>query len=881
MPRGDDPWSSTHLDILSAFADTDGDAAAGTPRSERGGIRGCVGPSPGSIDGAVAATRFKGGRVDLSLQSETKSGSIVASASSVQLELELNDVAALHRHATSAINRISQQQAALRRFPMACPSCGSMNTPQGTGWGSGDIAVCSGCCNTFAPLSHGLQESDLRVLRVAVKQMQVHAERVQYLEQLLRRVRNNSGSGSSKGFEVPELRAETKAPIKKTQSPTQIVSCRSPTGRWTASSDLGPAAAEAEAGTGEIGATRKPPSEAAPTTAGPRLQSVAVAAACGGEFQGSPKRRPSVPRLSNSPAGKRSEQGTPTRSKTLKPAPCPQVASRLPAASESPRLLSFMDTRDFITDSSTQSEHGMQIRCREASTDVSSEQQAQHSERRPRQISMKTSPVFEREEGEITSASEDDRSGFDSHEVARIVPPLFAIGRSEAATSSVIRETMASTPTIAALSTAGEVAGTGQRAAKIKAGGIRCSAVSGSKVTAVGSGAGDSGVGALLAVDVAAVPPLRISVGATLRCILDTHVSWCLVLIFAAFVMLRWLLQQFLGALARGACIGGEVGDASTGDAASPSAWVAGLSVVGLGILAAVQAAVAFTMFMLARRGLSVSNMLDTVPIGGRHQPAIAFRIGVRHCQLCVVEINVDEAFGVACFILQLALMCFCESWAVYSSLRRRTAMVVIHVAATVMFPTCAHGYFTQLLHWRALGGQRVAGGSHSSSISSCRAVSETPRAANDATASTVLVCIVLGGWATTSWASMTWWQGPASSLCSASTVVNDELSSTSLWSGTFSRHLHGHLPVLASALVLLANVRVAGKARQPAFLPLCAALASISVACCCYRCRHDVLAADVVAPGRALLAPWTPSIYVAFCFVGAWVVLHDFFESL
>jgi len=136
-----------------------------------------------------------GGRLlqDLRLPIEARSlcgggggSSSVASIGQAQLVRSLNDTAALQGRAMAAIDRIAQQQAAMRRFPMACPSCGSLNAPSGMAWGAGDIVACTGCGQSFVPLSHGLQDSDVVVLRTAVQHLWAQAERVQYLEQILR-----------------------------------------------------------------------------------------------------------------------------------------------------------------------------------------------------------------------------------------------------------------------------------------------------------------------------------------------------------------------------------------------------------------------------------------------------------------------------------------------------------------------------------------------------------------------------------------------------------------------------------------------------------------------------------------------------------------------
>jgi len=155
-------------------AETDADAAAGGCRS--------TGNVESDSDQSVSGGR---GATAVCLPAQPRGSSTVASAGLAQLERSLSDVSTLQSQAMAAIDRIAKQQAALRRFPMACPSCGTLNAPCGLAWGAGDIVACQGCSQSFVPLGHGLQDSDLSVLRAAVGQLRGYSERIQYLEQVL------------------------------------------------------------------------------------------------------------------------------------------------------------------------------------------------------------------------------------------------------------------------------------------------------------------------------------------------------------------------------------------------------------------------------------------------------------------------------------------------------------------------------------------------------------------------------------------------------------------------------------------------------------------------------------------------------------------------
>lgn len=183
-----DTWPtqrSTHIDIMASGGDsTDADAAAGgcrPPLVSR--------PSPRKTKPGAAASKSSstgGTSSSVVLPVTASCGGTIASAGAVMLQKEIGDAVALHRSAMAAVDRISKQQAALRRFPVVCPSCSTLNAPDGDAWGAGDICACKSCNRSFVPLGQGcLQDSDLSVLRLALQQLLVYTDRVQTLEQQL------------------------------------------------------------------------------------------------------------------------------------------------------------------------------------------------------------------------------------------------------------------------------------------------------------------------------------------------------------------------------------------------------------------------------------------------------------------------------------------------------------------------------------------------------------------------------------------------------------------------------------------------------------------------------------------------------------------------
>merc|ERR1712232_301423 len=119
-----------------------------------------------------------------------------------------------------------------------------------------------------------------------------------------------------------------------------------------------------------------------------------------------------------------------------------------------------------------------------------------------------------------------------------------------------------------------------------------------------------------------------------------------------------------------------------------------------------------------------------------------------------------------------------------------------------------------------------------------------------------ILTFVALGNWFAASTAATTWWRIAAA--------------------GGVPAVLQGRFLVLASAALHFANLWLGRETQRPAHLSLCVALASLSVAWCCYQSRDDMVpAVDFVDMAIPPLAPWTTTIYVAFCVTAACTVWH------
>eukprot|EP00434_Breviolum_minutum_P032089 symbB.v1.2.028379.t1/scaffold3004.1/size67801/4 len=134
-----------------------------------------------------ASRRSTTSQSELLLPLEARGKSQVGCAQQANLEQALADTTQLQRQADAVLERMTRQRSALKRIPVTCPSCGTLNVPRsGTSW-SGDLVPCQECRQPFLPLSNSFQEADLLVLKTVIKRLRDQAEQIQYLECLLQK----------------------------------------------------------------------------------------------------------------------------------------------------------------------------------------------------------------------------------------------------------------------------------------------------------------------------------------------------------------------------------------------------------------------------------------------------------------------------------------------------------------------------------------------------------------------------------------------------------------------------------------------------------------------------------------------------------------------
>ncbi|CAE6936705.1 unnamed protein product [Symbiodinium natans] len=376
--------ASSRLDTDPRARETDADAAAGRSRA-------C------SFDADTRSSASS--RPDLHLPVQGSGKSSIGCAQLAQLERALADTTLLQSRATAALERIARQQSALKRIPVACPSCGCLNVPQGSAWHTGDLVSCQECSQPFLPLSSFQVREDLAVLKSAVQRLRDQQERIQYLECLAAKGRQESTSPLAKSAKTPASEPAEDAAVRKLPArgpmasplfPPQIMSPRQvgqgPPTDSTESPDASP---------------EHP--FLSPCSPCQRLQRVGLH-----ELEPILQESPSAGGATSS--SPRLMEKVQDRSNTAGEAASPLRAGQ---AGDKPLILMpLLDTQDLLTNSSSSSAplcfHGSKLSKWQMDTEQKTRealQQMRHKSFGPKGRARK-----EREEGEIASASESEGS---------------------------------------------------------------------------------------------------------------------------------------------------------------------------------------------------------------------------------------------------------------------------------------------------------------------------------------------------------------------------------------------------------------------------------------------------------------------------------------
>merc|ERR1712157_152638 len=173
--------------------------------------------------------------------------------------------------------------------------------------------------------------------------------------------------------------------------------------------------------------------------------------------------------------------------------------------------------------------------------------------------------------------------------------------------------------------------------------------------------------------------------------------------------------------------------------------------------------------------------------------------------------------------LVHLALFCFFENWGLYGPRACRWAAVVAHALSTGLVTAAAQRIVMQHI--------------------SLPSPNEGIRP--------VWLCMAVGTWTTTSWASLTWWR---------------EAVATTRFAGIEGTAAVAAVPALALAGAQLVNFWMARRAQQPTLLSACVVLGGLSMAGSC----------SVSQGSERALPTWISALYVTFCGVSSWVLLQE-----
>lgn len=314
-------------------------------------------------DAAAGPEDARSSHSDLLLPLEARGKSRVGCAQQAHLEQALADTTQLQSQADAALERMTRQSRALKRIPVTCPSCGTLNVPSGSTWSVGDLVPCQECSQPFLPLSNSFQETDLLVLKTAVKRLRDQAEQIQYLETCLQKNVSTAPGPRLSPTAPPEPWSPSRfgSPVERLDARQFLSPCspvRNDRGR-SGDSPSSPESGHLEAAGAQRAHTPSVPQQSAPLSRLP--------------ISGDPLSPPQATR-----------------------------DDRMPQQ----QLMSFLDTQDLLTNSSSSSApmfHGSKL-----ASQLDTEQKTREVLHRLRKDLPERRVKREREEGEIFSASESE-----------------------------------------------------------------------------------------------------------------------------------------------------------------------------------------------------------------------------------------------------------------------------------------------------------------------------------------------------------------------------------------------------------------------------------------------------------------------------------------
>jgi len=235
-------------------------------------------------------------------------------------------------------------------------------------------------------------------------------------------------------------------------------------------------------------------------------------------------------------------------------------------------------------------------------------------------------------------------------------------------------------------------------------------------------------------------------------------------------------------------------------------------------------------------------------------------RFGGQFFPRITLNLSIEDSLCLAVTCAQLALLFFFENWGVQGPHAYRWAAVAGHTVASLVLLIAARLWL--------LPTSADSNNIQDSTSGQCGGAA-------------LWVCLSLGHWGCSSWAAATWWHSAAVAAAEAAAasaaaakapavggVVEANLGEISL------PHAPLVFPIVASAIMHVANVWNTSRAQKPVLLFVCVVLAGVSMAfSCCVYCG---------TPSAGWLGThWRASVLPLFCSMSAWVLWQELVRPL
>jgi len=505
--------------------------------------------------------------------------------------------------------------------------------------------------------------------------------------------------------------------------------------------------------------------------------------------------------------------------------PSPVESGSTPGAggsvSSQPRLVSLMDTQDLITNSSSGSRdgpsfYGNKLRHHQPSMDT-----LQNIQQNINAAVYSGGRSCDREEGECTSASDKLSDG-------------------EISSSSSLRRGPRPFPRLG-----------GAVPSRVPKHGGALAARGGSAAGRSSSMSSRSGAAPTTQAAKAASIPATAVLPLFRSCALELRVGTSQLVLFIAALALRAILGVLLGA--------GYT-------AAGPSLMTGMLSSGAMAAWRSAQWSLEVETQKLFDTG-TLSDPSSLLAAALRKAGGVNMRFGGRFFPRVVFTLTIEDSLCLAVSFAQLALLFFFENWGLQGPRAYRWAAVVGHSVASLALLFLARRWLlpdTSGSSSSQEAGVGVRGGG------------------------ALWQCLTLGHWAATTWAAATWWHSAAltaaeaavSAAAAANAPVVGGTSDADMVDPTLLyTTLAIHVPIAASAIMHVANIWNASRARKPGLLFVCVILGGISMAgSCCVYCAGPTVGSSMVG---WLVARWRASVLPLFCVMSAWVLWQGLVQSL